>query len=74
MSRAAADAISAAWAGIQVDEERAIQERRFAEAKAIVAEIPSGTRDEDLTPRHRRALDQYEDAIRRLRELRERDE
>ena len=63
--------IGAAFAAIEVEREVEIQEQRYREAKAVVAEIPSGTRDADLTARQRHALDQYEDATRRLGELRD---
>jgi hypothetical protein len=66
----AAKAIAYEFAQIQIDEEIARQEKRYREAKAIVATIPSGTRDDDLTGWQRVALDEYEHAMMRLRELR----
>jgi len=71
MSANAGRQIAAAWAEIERDNARDIQELRYAQAKAIVATIPSGTRDAEITAKQRRALDQYEDAARILRELRE---
>lgn len=62
--------IAAALTGIEEERAIEVQEQRYQEARAVIATIPSGTRDDDLTSKQRCALDQYKDATRRLTALR----
>ncbi len=61
--------ISAAFAEIQQGNVEAAFQERFNAAQAIVATIPSGTRDEDLTPKQTAALDEYDRCLLYLREV-----
>lgn len=66
--------IALAFTNIMTDEEEEIQRQRRREALEIVRTIRSGTTDDELTTKQRRALGQYEDANARLAILRERSE
>ena len=65
----AAREIAKAYDQIVIDEALDVARKRYREALDIMRMIPSGTRDEDLTPVQQSALNQYEAAMRDIRIL-----